>query len=146
MSTGSPAFPATKPWTTTDDAPYLDDLVSYQHPDHDNRDLAAPGKGMSPLRTLYPEIEPFDAGHLDVGDGHTIYWERVGTKGAKPAVFLHGGPGGTISPDHRRLFDPALYDVLLFDQRGCGRSTPHARAGGQHGPGTSSPTSSGCAS
>jgi len=81
---------------------------------------------MSPLRTLYPEIEPFDAGHLDVGDGHTIYWERVGTKGAKPAVFLHGGPGGTISPDHRRLFDPALYDVLLFDQRGCGRSTPHA--------------------
>lgn len=81
---------------------------------------------MSPLRTLYPEIEPFDAGHLDVGDGHTIYWERAGTRGAKPAVFLHGGPGGTISPDHRRLFDPALYDVLLFDQRGCGRSTPHA--------------------
>jgi len=58
---------------------------------------------MSPLRTLYPEIEPFDAGHLDVGDGHTIYWERVGTKGAKPAVFLHGGPGGTISPDHKKL-------------------------------------------
>ena len=78
------------------------------------------------LRTLYPEIEPFETGMLDVGDGHTLSWERVGTKGAKPAVFLHGGPGGGISPVHRRLFDPALYDVILFDQRGCGRSTPHA--------------------
>lgn len=80
----------------------------------------------SELRILYPEIEPFDSGMLDVGDGHTIYWERVGTKGAKPAVFLHGGPGGTISPRHRRLFDPKLYDVILFDQRGCGKSTPNA--------------------
>ncbi len=81
---------------------------------------------MSALRTLYPEIEPFETGFLDVGDGHTIYWERVGTRGGKPAVFLHGGPGGGISPVHRRLFDPAHYDVILFDQRGCGRSTPHA--------------------
>ncbi|MGP2491842.1 prolyl aminopeptidase [Mesorhizobium sp. PUT5] len=78
------------------------------------------------LRSLYPEIEPFETGMLDVGDGHTIYWERVGTKGAKPAVFLHGGPGGTISPKHRRLFDPRLYDVILFDQRGCGKSVPNA--------------------
>lgn len=78
------------------------------------------------LRGLYPEIEPYASGHLDVGDGHVIYWERAGTPGAKPAVFLHGGPGGGISPSHRRLFDPALYDVTLFDQRGCGRSTPHA--------------------
>ncbi|GAA4181779.1 prolyl aminopeptidase [Shinella granuli] len=78
------------------------------------------------LRSLYPEIEPYASGHLDVGDGHSIYWERVGTPGAKPAVFLHGGPGGTISPSHRRLFDPKLYDVTLFDQRGCGQSTPHA--------------------
>lgn len=78
------------------------------------------------LRTLYPETEPFDSGMLDVGDGHRIYWERCGTKGAKPAVFLHGGPGGTISPKHRRLFDPKLYDVILFDQRGCGKSTPNA--------------------
>ena len=78
------------------------------------------------LRSLYPEIEPFETGMLDVGDGHTIYWERVGTKGAKPAVFLHGGPGGTISPRHRRLFDPRLYDVILFDQRGCGKSVPNA--------------------
>ncbi|PLP61321.1 prolyl aminopeptidase [Mesorhizobium loti] len=78
------------------------------------------------LRTLYPEIEPFETGTLDVGDGHQVYWERVGTKGTKPAVFLHGGPGGTISPNHRRLFDSKLYDVILFDQRGCGKSTPNA--------------------
>lgn len=87
--------------------------------DHDSRDGNI-------ARTLYPPIAPFASGHLDVGDGHHIYWERAGTPGAKPAVFLHGGPGGGISPDHRRLFDPARYDVLLFDQRGCGRSTPHA--------------------
>ena len=81
---------------------------------------------MTDLRTLYPEIEPFETGFLDTGDGHQVYWERVGTKGAKPAVFLHGGPGGGCSASHRRLFDPALYDVILFDQRGCGRSTPFA--------------------
>lgn len=78
------------------------------------------------MRTLYPAIDPYASGQLDVGDGHSIYWERAGTPGAKPAVFLHGGPGGGIAPDHRRLFDPERYDVLLFDQRGCGRSTPHA--------------------
>ncbi|WP_296081401.1 prolyl aminopeptidase [uncultured Agrobacterium sp.] len=78
------------------------------------------------LRGLYPEIEPYETGFLDVGDGHTIYWERVGTKGGKPAVFLHGGPGGGVNPTQRRVFDPALYDVVLFDQRGCGQSTPHA--------------------
>jgi proline iminopeptidase len=78
------------------------------------------------LRGLYPPIEAYASGHLDVGDGHRIYWERSGTPGAKPAVFLHGGPGGTSGPNHRRLFDPTLYDVLLFDQRGCGKSTPHA--------------------
>ena len=81
---------------------------------------------MSELRGLYPEIEPFESGMLDVGDGHTIYWERCGTRGAKPAVFLHGGPGGGFSPKHRRQFDPKLYDLILFDQRGCGRSTPNA--------------------
>lgn len=81
---------------------------------------------MSELRTLYPEIEPFETGFLDTGDGHQVYWERVGTRGGKPAVFLHGGPGGGCGPVHRRLFDPALYDVILFDQRGCGRSTPFA--------------------
>ena len=77
-------------------------------------------------RTLYPPIEPFDSGMLEVGGGHRLYWERVGTKGAKPAVFLHGGPGGGMSPAHRRQWDPARYDVILFDQRGCGRSTPFA--------------------
>ncbi len=81
---------------------------------------------MSTLRTWYPEIEPFASGHLAVGDGHEIYWERVGTPGATPAVFLHGGPGGGLSPNQRRVFDPARYDVLLFDQRGCGRSRPFA--------------------
>ncbi|WP_099866327.1 prolyl aminopeptidase [Pararhizobium haloflavum] len=81
---------------------------------------------MSTLRDLYPAIEPYETGTLDVGDGHVVYWERVGQRGAKPAVFVHGGPGGGISPKQRRLFDPTRYDVLLFDQRGCGRSTPHA--------------------
>lgn len=81
---------------------------------------------MTQLRTWYPEIEPYASGHLDVGNGHAVYWERIGTPGAKPAVFLHGGPGGGINPSQRRVFDPAKYDVLLFDQRGCGRSTPHA--------------------
>ncbi len=81
---------------------------------------------MNALRTYYPEIEPFASGHLDVGNGHEIYWERIGTPGAKPAVFLHGGPGGGLSPNQRRVFDPARYDVLLFDQRGCGKSRPFA--------------------
>ena len=78
------------------------------------------------LRDLYPLAEPYATGTLDVGDGHSLYYERVGTPGATPAVFLHGGPGGGIEPNHRRFFDPERYDVLLFDQRGCGRSTPHA--------------------
>lgn len=78
------------------------------------------------LRTLYPEIEPYENGMLEVGDGHSIYYERVGNPDGMPAVFLHGGPGGGSLPQHRRLFDPARYDVTLFDQRGCGRSTPHA--------------------
>ncbi|MHA7818405.1 MAG: prolyl aminopeptidase [Erythrobacter sp.] len=77
-------------------------------------------------RTLYPEIEPYETGMLDVGEGHQLYYERVGTPGAKPAVFLHGGPGGGMAPSHRRQWDPALYDVLLFDQRGCGKSLPFA--------------------
>src|SRR5690625_798665 len=80
------------------------------------------------MRTLYPSIEPYDSGMLDVGDGHRIYWELCGNPAGKPAVFLHGGPGAGCSPDHRRLFDPERYRVLLFDQRNCGRSTPHASA------------------
>ncbi len=81
---------------------------------------------MQEFRSLYPALEPYYSGFLDVGDGHRIYYERCGKLGGKPAVFLHGGPGGGISPDHRRLFDPAVYDVLLFDQRGCGQSIPYA--------------------
>ncbi|TQN30638.1 prolyl aminopeptidase [Haloactinospora alba] len=78
------------------------------------------------MRTLYPPIEPYDSGMLDVGDGHHIYWELCGNPRGKPVVFLHGGPGGGCSPAHRRLFDPQRYRILLFDQRNCGRSTPHA--------------------
>ena len=81
---------------------------------------------MTALRTFYPPVEPYESGMLDVGDGHFIHFERCGTRGGKPAVLLHGGPGGGLSPQHRQLFDPDRYDVMLFDQRGCGRSTPHA--------------------
>ena len=77
-------------------------------------------------RTLYPEIEPYKSGHLDVGDGHRLYWELCGNPNGKPVVFLHGGPGGGSSPDHRRQFDPERYNILVFDQRGCGKSTPYA--------------------
>lgn len=78
------------------------------------------------LRDYYPLTDPWQTGTLDVGDGHSLYFERVGTRGGTPAVFLHGGPGGGCDLDHRRFFDPSRYDVLLFDQRGCGRSTPVA--------------------
>ena len=81
---------------------------------------------MSYTRTLYPEIEPYESGFLDVGEGHSLYYERVGTPGAKPAVFLHGGPAARMSPHHRGHWDPARYEVLLFDQRGCGKSLPFA--------------------
>jgi proline iminopeptidase len=77
------------------------------------------------MRSFYPEIEPYDSGMLDVGDGQSIYWETSGNPNGKPAVFLHGGPGGGSSPAHRRLFDPARYRIVVFDQRGCGRSEPH---------------------
>lgn len=77
-------------------------------------------------RTLYPEIDPYQSGMLDVGEGHSLYYERVGTPGTKPAVFLHGGPGGGMSPSHRQQWNPKAYDVLLFDQRGCGKSLPFA--------------------
>jgi proline iminopeptidase len=78
------------------------------------------------MPTGYAQIEPYDSGLLDVGDGNRIYWEVCGNPEGKPAVFLHGGPGGGCSPGHRRMFDPARYRVVLFDQRNCGRSLPHA--------------------
>jgi proline iminopeptidase len=77
-------------------------------------------------RTLYPEIQPYETGHLDVGDGHNLYWELSGNPNGKPVVFLHGGPGGASSPDHRRQFNPEKYKILVFDQRACGKSTPYA--------------------
>jgi proline iminopeptidase len=77
-------------------------------------------------RTLYPEIQPYDTGMLDVGDGHRLYWELCGNPDGKAVVFLHGGPGGGSSPDHRRQFNPDKYKILVFDQRGCGKSTPYA--------------------
>lgn len=78
------------------------------------------------LRTLYPEIEPYDTGMLKVSDLHTLYYEQSGNPKGKPVVFLHGGPGGGTNPKCRRFFDPAVYRIVLFDQRGCGKSTPHA--------------------
>jgi proline iminopeptidase len=74
----------------------------------------------------YPEIEPLDEGMLDVGEGNRIYWEVAGDPDGKPAVVLHGGPGSGAAPWWRRLFDPRAYRVVLFDQRGCGGSVPHA--------------------
>jgi proline iminopeptidase len=81
---------------------------------------------MSALKTLYPAIEPFDTGRLKVSPVHELYYEQCGNPNGKPAVFLHGGPGGGISGDYRRYFDPAVYRVVLFDQRGSGKSTPNA--------------------
>jgi len=75
---------------------------------------------------LYPPIDPFDQRLLDVGDGHRIYVEQCGRPDGLPVVVLHGGPGGGCSPAMRRYFDPAIYRIVLFDQRGCGRSRPHA--------------------
>jgi proline iminopeptidase len=77
-------------------------------------------------RTLYPPIEPYDSGQLDVGDGNEVYWEICGNPRGKPAVMVHGGPGAGCTADHRRQFDPSAYRVVLFDQRGCGRSRLHA--------------------
>jgi proline iminopeptidase len=74
----------------------------------------------------YPPIEPYDQGLLDVGDGNLVYWEACGNPDGKPALGVHGGPGSGAGPGSRRYFDPARYRVILYDQRGCGRSTPHA--------------------
>ncbi|GBQ42222.1 prolyl aminopeptidase [Komagataeibacter europaeus] len=77
-------------------------------------------------RFPYPPIAPYDHGWLDTGEGHRIYWELCGNPDGIPVVFLHGGPGGGCSAFQRQMFDPDRYRILLFDQRGCGRSTPHA--------------------
>ncbi len=75
---------------------------------------------------LYPEIEPFDTGRLSVDEVHEVYYEQSGSPDGKPVLFVHGGPGGGTNPTHRQYFDPSAYRIILFDQRGCGRSTPHA--------------------
>lgn len=78
------------------------------------------------MELKYPPIEPYEHGMLDVGDGNQVYWETCGNPDGKPALVVHGGPGSGCTEGHRRNFDPAKYRVILFDQRGCGRSTPHA--------------------
>src|SRR5438132_274586 len=78
------------------------------------------------MRDFYPPIESYNSGMLKVSDLHTIYYEESGNPKGQPAVFVHGGPGGGTQPEHRRFFDPAHYRIILFDQRGCGKSTPHA--------------------
>ncbi|HEY1086775.1 MAG TPA: prolyl aminopeptidase [Archangium sp.] len=81
---------------------------------------------MPERRTYYPPIEPFRTGMLPVGDGHTLYFEESGNPNGKPVVFVHGGPGGGTEAKQRRFFDPKAYRIVLFDQRGCGKSTPFA--------------------
>ncbi|MEN9654692.1 MAG: hypothetical protein RL235_804 [Chlamydiota bacterium] len=78
------------------------------------------------MRTKYPPIEPYQSGHLTVSSFHAIYWEECGNPKGKPALFLHGGPGSGIEPSHRCYFDPSRYRIVLFDQRGSGKSRPHA--------------------
>ena len=78
------------------------------------------------MRGLFPAIEPYEQGMLDVGDGNRVHWETCGSPRGKAALVVHGGPGSGCSQWHRRLFDPAAYRVVLFDQRNCGRSEPHA--------------------
>lgn len=78
------------------------------------------------MREFYPEIEVTQSGMLKVSDLHTLYWEECGNPKGKPIVFLHGGPGGGIDPTYRRFFDPKAYRIILFDQRGSGKSTPCA--------------------
>lgn len=79
----------------------------------------------TPRTELYPDVDPFDSGMLPLDAVHTMYWEQSGNPAGVPVVFLHGGPGAGSSPAHRRFFDPAFYRIVIFDQRGAGRSTPH---------------------
>src|SRR6266545_3305200 len=86
----------------------------------------SPMHGALPKPDPYPPIEPYETGKLDVGDGQSIYWEVSGNPAGKAAIALHGGPGSGSSPGRRRWFDPTRYRLVQLDQRGCGRSTPHA--------------------
>jgi proline iminopeptidase len=82
------------------------------------------------MRTLYPPVEPYSTYVLEVSPPHRLYIEEVGNPHGKPVVFLHGGPGGGITPAYRQFFDPQRWRVILFDQRGCGKSLPHAELAG----------------
>src|SRR5438045_2162563 len=75
---------------------------------------------------IYPEIEPHTTGMLKVDDIHALYWERSGNPKGVPVIYTHGGPGGRTAPANRRTFDPAFFDIIMFDQRGAGKSTPNA--------------------
>ncbi len=79
-----------------------------------------------PTKSFYPPIEPYEQGWLDVSGGHTIYFEQCGNPNGQPVIIVHGGPGGGSNPSMRRCHDPDHYRIILFDQRGCGRSRPHA--------------------
>lgn len=96
----------------------------------ENLGPSAHNRGMSTTdtkrRPLYPPIEPFNTGWLEVGHGHRLYYEECGNPHGKPVVVLHGGPGGGCNAKMRRFFSPDIYRIVLFDQRGSGRSTPHA--------------------
>src|SRR6185295_3754678 len=78
------------------------------------------------MKKLYPDIEPYNSFYLPVGEPHQLYVEEVGNPKGQPAVFLHGGPGGGFNTNHRRLFDPEHYRIILLDQRSSGKSKPHA--------------------
>ena len=78
------------------------------------------------MKQLYPEIDPFNEFDLKVSALHTIHVEESGNPNGKPVIFLHGGPGGGIEPIYRQYFDPKKWRIIIFDQRGCGKSTPHA--------------------
>jgi proline iminopeptidase len=88
--------------------------------------MAAAFISETPRRGLYPEIDPFAFGWMPTGSVHEVYYEECGAPGGKPIVVLHGGPGGAINPGMRRFFDPGGWRAVLFDQRGCGKSKPHA--------------------
>src|SRR5580658_6377329 len=77
-----------------------------------------------PRGDLFPEIGPFETGYLPLSAGHVMYWEQVGSPRGRPVLFLHGGPGAGATPVHRRFFDPDFWRIVIFDQRGAGRSTP----------------------
>lgn len=111
----SPASSTSSCWRPTDSANGVAARARLLH-----------SRGVSEAPGLYAEIDPFNAGKLRVSDLHELYWEESGNPEGKPVVFLHGGPGGGTEPKHRRFFDPRHYRIILFDQRGCGRSTPYA--------------------